>query len=502
MLSGVDPEAFYEAGMQNPVWEPAYTGESFAWHARFPMDAFLEAYRASGERAWLEYGFRYYENIVDRLQEGPDGYKGWIGPYIYDNSVWCDVHVGDAILFDALLRFSELVLVDEPELADEYGAAAERYVSLAREHLFEKWETRATFIKDGPFGAYVSWNRYGDPGNLEEWTERPEIRNSDLSLPLNKNMDMASVALRIHRIIGDPWYRERAEMIHGYVKSRIQRHGESYVWNYWEPFWERDFDPDTPGGLRHWVQVHPYRNYQAGEVGKIVQAYHHGIVYTEADIRAILHTNLGIMWNGDMEDPEFANSNLEVDPGQTRDREDDGRGLAGTLWTGLADFSETVRELQRVRGGEPVSDRARISRAYRDIVSHRRPASFERRHASAGVAIPEPYAQLPMGDVASVRMAIVLPMEIERGTESTVIGKLNQNVELEVALYDGAGSRKLATLFSGAVDGDTGGRSGFHRLAFDGIHPETGEAIAAGSYRVRWTVPGDGYREYPVTIRK
>jgi hypothetical protein len=41
----------------------------------------------------------------------PDGYQGWIGPFEYDNTVWCDVHLGD-VLFNGMAGFAEVVLGD------------------------------------------------------------------------------------------------------------------------------------------------------------------------------------------------------------------------------------------------------------------------------------------------------------------------------------------------------------------------------------------------------
>ena len=49
----------------------------------------------------------------------PDGYMGWIGPYIYDKNYWQDALVGDAILFASILDFSVLVMEDE-KLREKY----------------------------------------------------------------------------------------------------------------------------------------------------------------------------------------------------------------------------------------------------------------------------------------------------------------------------------------------------------------------------------------------
>ena len=488
----VDPAAYHDSATAgNPHWDNDYTGEQFCWHARVPAGSFVQGYLVTGDEAWLEQAVRYFDTLAERMDEGPDGYKGWIGPYIYDGEVWGDVHVGDAIMFDPMVRFSELVLVEQPALRERFGDAAERYVELARVHLFEKWESRGTYYENGPFGGYFQWDHFLREGDLSEWVHEPDRHGARLSLPFNKNLDMAVVALRVHRVTGESWYRDRAEKIFGYFKSRLQRDEDYYVWNYWEPIGQWDLDPEQAGGMRHWVQVHPHRNYQAGEAGKIALAYHHGVAFTEDDMRAMLRTNLGVMWNGDEYEPGFANSNVLADPGQQRVR-DEG---AGTLWAGFSDFSETVRRLEQARRGELRHDRPRIGRAHTDAVSYDREASLARRYAEDDVRIPEVYAQFPLGSVKAVRMAVVMPMEFAADEAAVVLSKLNQASELRVEVYDAAGEERVATLFEGQVEGGTDGRAGVHRLEL-----EAG-TLEAGVYRVRWSVDGDGYREYPIVVR-
>ena len=161
--------------------------------------------------------------------------------------------------------------------------------------------------------------------------------------------DCAQVFIRLYQITGEEKYRKRAEKIFLFMKSRFQYFDNHYVWNYWEPFgpWDIDWkNKDT----RHWVGVHPYRNYQAGEVNQIVDAYHHGIVFDEVDIQRIINTNLKVMWNGDRENPKFANSNVTHVPSKKKPTGDSRwKGLAGILWSGLIDFDPTIRELYELK---------------------------------------------------------------------------------------------------------------------------------------------------------
>ncbi|MSR82726.1 MAG: hypothetical protein EXS58_07335 [Candidatus Latescibacteria bacterium] len=185
--------------------------------------------------------------------------------------MWCDVHPGDAILVSPMLHFAEVVLGDSV-LAARYGEG----------------------------GAYVSWDQYLEPGKLEAW-KKLDADKSTLSLPYNKQMDMGLIALRLYRLTGEEKFRERAWRIFCQFKSRLQYFDNHYVWNYWEP--QGLWDLDEAGQVRHWVNVHPHRNYQAREVAFIAEAYHTGIVFDQMDLERILRTNLEVMWNGNAAEP-------------------------------------------------------------------------------------------------------------------------------------------------------------------------------------------------------
>ena len=171
--------------------------------------------------------------------------------------VWCDVHVGDAILLNGMLGFAEAVLADAV-LAQKYGEPARKYVDIARRDLFEKWDARGTWGTDGPYGAYHSWNRYGAPDNFKNWTVRDDIRNSNLALPFNKQDNIAAVALKLYRITGEEKFRDRATRTFAYQKSRLQLIDDHYGWNYGEPYTAADVGL-AAGKTRHWVGVHPDR---------------------------------------------------------------------------------------------------------------------------------------------------------------------------------------------------------------------------------------------------
>lgn len=457
------PEEHYRTAVADPELNKGTFGEGFCWHAAFHMGAFLQGYRAFRDTAWLDQGVRYYDHVLGRMQTGPDGYRGWIGPYMYDASVWCDVHVGDAILLTHMLAFAEEVLGDAA-LANRYGAAARRYIAIARRDLFEKWDARGTWYEDGPFGGYRSWNRYGDPDELKRWTERNHIRNSGLSLPFNKHEDMGSAALKLWRITGERLYLERARRIFAFHKSRFQLVDGGYVWNYWEPMGPFDV---ADGKTRHWVGVHPYRNYQAGEVSKIVEAYHTGVVFDRVDIERILHTNLRIMWNGDAKTPQFRNSDATLSKPPHNQKV-----TAGTLWTALAPFSQTVRDLYLP--GSP------LARAYFEKVTCAAPPGFARKHAEGIVA----GFDFTFHDCREINMAAALPSVIRVGEETMLAANALRPGHVRVGLWQDG--QETTLLYNGKAEG----------LLLVWWKPE--RPIGG---RVRWSFVGGGYREFPVSVR-
>jgi hypothetical protein len=466
------PEADYNWVMRDSGLKQQ--GEDFCWHAAYHIHRFLRAYQAWNDTAWLDQGVRYYEFILSKLLTGPDGYQGWIGPYEYDNSVWCDVHVGDAVLCNGLVAFAEVVLADA-KLRERYGNQAKQYVELARKHLFDKWDARGTWYEDGPYGAYRSWNRYGDPGGLTKaWTVRDEIRGSNLALPFNKQDDVAAVALKLYRITGEERFRDRAARIFSYQKSRLRLVDDRYVWNYWEPYGASDVDLPAHK-CKHWVGPHPDRPYQQGEVANMVEAYHTGVVFDENDMRRIVNTNLKVMWNGSLEAPAFLNSNATL-PGANP------KSTAGVLWSALEDFDETVRKLHAasLRKGRG-SDRS-IEKAYFENVTQRRPVSFERRLLKGKAKVFD----FPMASCPGIILAAALPASFGSKEGTLLTSETQEKGVIEVAQYSGDGKRKLATL-------RTADQQWFLFQHWSGMEP--------GAYRIRWSFAGGGYREAPVECK-
>ena len=487
------PQALAESMINKPSFVENAKGENFCWHARVGIDQFLTNYELTGNTEWLDAGIQYFDFLVSKMDTDPDGYKGWIGPYGYDKRYWQDSHVGDAILITALLDFSVLVLEDK-DLKKKYAEKANSYVKLAARDFVEKYDKRGTWIEDGPYGSYVGFDKFLNPGDLSAWVHEPTVSRAGISHPFNKQMDAGQVCLRLYRITGNKIYRGRAERIFFTAKNHFQLHGNHYHWNYYEPLTPGDIDLEKKE-TNHWVSVHPFRSgYQAGEVSKIAEAYHYGIVFNEEDIKRIINTNLEVMWNGDKENPEFINSN-HLGP------KDDTTGLAafrrhyktgnfaknaGQLWTGLLDFDQRIRDLYEMRfKGDKNSPRYLH---YKNTVLAN-PPGFRRKFVKGEVKVPE----IKFSNSKELYMATVLPHQIEKNGQAILVCKSNAPGELRIDLYSKQGE-KLENLYSGDVAKN---RTVAH--TWNG-KPSTGRKGYRGAYTIRWSI-GDGYREFPVVVK-
>ena len=488
---GTTPDAVYEKLVSNPSLNKPSTGETFCWRARSGMNQFVDYFQLTNDTKWLEAGIKYYDFLLGRREVDPEGYKGWIGPYMYDAKYWQDALVGDAVVLAGILDFSVLVMENE-QLKAKYGEKAMSYVETAKKDLVEKWDKRGCWYTDPPFGGYINYNKYFMPGNIKEWVYDPDVRNAGVSHPFNKQMDVAEVCLRIHKITGEKKYWDIAETIYFTAKNRFQYFDDHYCWNYWEPLYPGDviFEKNN---TRHWVGVHIWRSgYQAGEVGKIVEAYHHGIVFDSVDIQRIINTNLNVMWNKNKERPEFINSN-----GFGADHDTTGKASfvagnghsnefknQGQLWSGLLDFNQTIRGLYEMRFRDDKTSPEYLSYK-RQVLAN--PTSFERKFAKESVNVPE----INYTECRDLYSAAVLPHIVPRAGESILICKSWNPGDLQIDLFSTDGN-KITSLFNGNI------KEGFFMIKWDGKDPAK-KATFKGDYKIRWTING-GYREFPVVI--
>jgi len=488
----VTPDVVLEKMLNNPNINGTHTGENFCWQARVGMDQYIDNFELTKDDKWLEAGIKYYDYLIGRMILDPDGYKSWMGPYGYDESFWQDALVGDAILFTEILDFSVLVLEDEG-LKNKYGDKANSYVNIAKKDFIEKWDKRGCWVEDGPYGTYIGFDKFLKSDSLSEWIHAPEVSRAGVSHPFNKQLDVAQVCLRLYRISGDRYYWARAERIFFTLKNHLQYFDNHYCWNYYEPLYPGDVDLEKMETL-HGVWVHPWRSgYQAGEVGKIAEAYHYGIVFDKQDMQRIINTNLKVMWNKDLENPGFINSNGLGADGDTVGLasfqrtygHSDVSKNAGRLWTGLLDFDQTIRDLyeQRYKGSEDSHGYVH----YKNTIQ-KEPPGFKRKYVRDDVKVP----LVSFTESKDLCLATVLPHAVPKDGKSIIICKSWNPGELQIDLFSKS-DEKLANLYTGNIQ-----KEKTFLITWDGKDPEDKENYF-GEYKIRWSING-GYREFPVLI--
>ena len=206
----------------------------------------------------------------------------------------------------------------------------------------------------------------------------------------------------------------------------------------------------------------------------MVDAYHTGVVFDETDIRRILNTNLKVMWNGSLEEPGFRNSNATLPGVNTKQ-------TAGTLWSALGDFDDTIRKIQAARLNRGRSSDQALAKAYFENVTRGDPSA-----SSVGAQGQPKVFDFPLDSCSGLIMAAALPASFSSKDGSMLVCESLVKGVVEVAQYSEDGTRKLAPLRQADQQWFL-----FHH--WTGVQP--------GAYRIRWTFEGGGYREAAVTCK-
>ncbi len=487
--SNITPQELYERVI-NTINFPS--GERFCWQARGGLSQFINKYESTKNTEWLDAGFRYCDFLIGKMDTSPDGYKGWIGPFLSDMKYYQDVLVGDALLFEGILDYCILVK-ENKDLEKKYGEKIKPYIESVKKDFVEKYDKRGTWIDDGPYGGYINSDKFLKEGNLKEWIIAPNAAEANQSHPFNKQMDAGIVFIKLYKLTKDNFYRDRAVKIFFTAKSHFQYFDNHYCWNYWEPLYPGDINMERHN-TRHGVWVHSWRSgYQAGEVGKIVEAYNYGIVFDEQDIKRIINTNLDVMWNKDRENPKFINSNGLGADGDTSGMAAFQRAYGhsnvtkntGELWTSLLDFDQTIRNLYALRFKNNPDSEAAVR--FKTKMQNN-PPSFKRKNVVGKVIVPK----ITFTECKDLDLATVLPHIVPKDGKSIIICKSWNPGELQIDLISKTGA-KLANLYTGTIS-----KQRIFLITWDGKDP-SGKATYKGEYKIRWTING-GYREFPVVI--
>jgi hypothetical protein len=314
-------------------------GEEIGWLISPFLNGFFYGYQATHDPKWMEHLRDWAQAWLQRGVKEPDGFTGW--PKRGTGGLVEVDFLTDSLLGEAMGLRPLVLMAGEirktSSLQAKYGAPAESWLRLA-EQTFEKWDARGCW-RDVPAGGLWVVPDWGMDLKTGNWTEGYAGRaTGGFSNPDNKQNHIARWLLALSDVTQKPVYRERAEKWFRLMKSRMKTRedGKYFVWDYWDPAGPWDYKPD--GSTRHWVGVHPNGGYYAVDLEGIVEAFEHGLVFSQADIQKLIATNRDFMWNQQLEGPKFQ----RIDGGAPDARWKDSPGL---LWTALVPHDETLRKI-------------------------------------------------------------------------------------------------------------------------------------------------------------
>jgi len=350
--AGPDELALFEPIRKNAMkWKTrppkalTESAESYFWSVGSRLSQTMDAYQYSRDPALLESFVTYMDKVLADRYVHPTQPEVWIGWYHYKQGArpryYMPIH-GALVYYTPCLRFVAAVRA-EPKLREKFGAKAEAYFRDIVEVEIPAWDKRGCWhdFGDGT-GWYTKLKQYPD----RETNELHPLVETEAgtTLAYNKVHAMIESMVLVYRMTGDPWYRERIEKCERFFRKRWREAADHVEWNYrdfsgpWDYHRDQSQTPE-PGssalhdGKRTWKGffVHPKQGYYAADLRAIVDCYNAGLVFDEADMKALVKTNLDFMWNGDAEKPAY--------------RQINGKPGKGVLWTALAQFDPRVLEL-------------------------------------------------------------------------------------------------------------------------------------------------------------
>ncbi len=314
-------------------------GEEIGWLISPFLNAFYYGYQATRDPKWAGHLADWADSWIRRGVKEPDGFIGW--PKSGSGGAVAESLLTDSLLGEAMgLRPIVLMAAEIQKtraLTKKFGSRADAWLKVAGQ-VFEKWDSRSCW-RDVPEGGLWVVPEFGIDAKTGQWSDGYARRKTEgFSNPDNKQNHIARWMLAMHDVTRKPVYHERADKWFRLMKSRMktQEDGKYFVWDYWDPAGPWDYKPD--GRMRHWVGVHPNGGYYGIDLGGIVSAFEHGLVFTREDIQRLVATNRDFMWNQQIRGARFQ----RIDGGEPDARWKDSPGV---LWTALVPYDETLRKI-------------------------------------------------------------------------------------------------------------------------------------------------------------
>jgi hypothetical protein len=231
--------------------------------------------------------------------------------------------VHDGTITYPVALFVEAVATDQA-LQDRYGEKADEYATLLRDHFLRKWERCWVEPEEG-MGVPV-WDRVVANPYLRD-VHHSEIADLVRPIPHNQYLALGRTYLVMSQVPGEPradHYRDVAEKMARFFRSKLRQTGNAYTFAYWDPIEGQSDSADdfSHGGL---------------SVSFCIEAADRGVVFDAADMERLASTLLDQVWNGSVDAPKFAHR--VSGEGDMRDAQ-----IAG-YWVHLSRYSDEVWRL-------------------------------------------------------------------------------------------------------------------------------------------------------------
>lgn len=273
--------------------------EDITWQASRYIKMPLVAYRLTEQTKYLDMFVERTDTLCDCVEKGRDGFLGWYGlplelfrhPEHPDRQV--DVILTSFVVAGLMADFAKVVQSDAA-LQARYGEAAQRYLTLAEDHLLKKWDARGRYKDLGETGAvYITH------------ADLKPVKGS-LTQPHNKHAKIIKALLSLYAATEKDEYLVRAIKLGTRYKHCLTLADDHYTWHYWDPSGPWDVNRQDPGRWKHWIGAEHRSGYYASSLSHAVLLYERGLVFDRADIERFVKTQMTVCWSGDIENATWA----------------------------------------------------------------------------------------------------------------------------------------------------------------------------------------------------
>jgi len=231
--------------------------------------------------------------------------------------------VHDGTVTYAIALFVETVKKNAA-LHEQYGEKADEYAKLLTENFLEKWDY--VWVEPAEGMGFLKWEPLVANPYLRSIAP-DEIPDTIRAIPHNQYLALGRTYLVMADVADKPQadhYRDIAEKMARYFKSKLRKTGDAYTFAYWDPVEELSDGADDfgHGGL---------------SLSFAIEAADRGVVFTEEDMTRFAHTLLDQIWDGSVAEPKFA--------GRVNGEGKMNRAGMGGHWAGLCRYNDEVWRL-------------------------------------------------------------------------------------------------------------------------------------------------------------